>query len=90
MVGARFSAPILTSPRTYPASYTMSTGSFLGVKRLGCGIVLTHESTNDITLPEWCRLHENMIVLHNMCDSCATDWYLINFLYGICHLVSFF
>jgi len=33
----RFSAPIQTGPGAYPASYTMGTGSFLGVKRPGCG-----------------------------------------------------
>jgi len=36
-VGARFSAPIQTSPEAHPASYTMGTGSFLGVKRPGHG-----------------------------------------------------
>jgi hypothetical protein len=34
-VGARFSAPIQTGPGTHPASYTMGTGSFPEVKRLG-------------------------------------------------------
>jgi len=32
-VEARFSAPDHTGPGTHPASYTMGTGSFLGVKR---------------------------------------------------------
>ena len=36
--GARFSAPIQTGPGAHPASYTMGTGSLLGVKRLGCGV----------------------------------------------------
>jgi hypothetical protein len=36
-VGARFSAPVQTGPGAHPASCTMSTGSFLGVKRLGRG-----------------------------------------------------
>jgi hypothetical protein len=31
--GARFSAPIQTGPGAHPASYTMGTGSFPGVKR---------------------------------------------------------
>jgi len=35
--GVRFSAPTQTSPGVHPASYTMSTGSFLGVKWLGRG-----------------------------------------------------
>jgi hypothetical protein len=33
--GARFSAPVRTGPGAHPASYTMGTGSFPGVKRLG-------------------------------------------------------
>ena len=33
--GARFSAPVQTSPGAHPASYTMDTGSFPGVKRPG-------------------------------------------------------
>ena len=37
-VGARFSAPIQTSPGAYPASYTMGSLSFLGVKRPGRGL----------------------------------------------------
>ena len=35
--GARFSAPVQTGPGAYPASYTMGTGSFPGVKRPGRG-----------------------------------------------------
>jgi hypothetical protein len=31
--GARFSAPVHTGARAHPASYTMGTGSFPGVKR---------------------------------------------------------
>ena len=33
--GSRFSAPFQTGPGAHPASYTMGTGSFPGVKRLG-------------------------------------------------------
>ena len=36
-VGARFSAPVQTGPGAYPASCTMGTGSFPGVKRPGRG-----------------------------------------------------
>ena len=36
--GVRFSAPVQTCPGTHPASYTMGTGSFLGVKRPGRGV----------------------------------------------------
>ena len=35
--GARFSAPVQTAPGAHPASYTMGTGSLLGVKRPGRG-----------------------------------------------------
>ena len=35
--GARYSAPVQTGSGIHPASYTMGTGSFLGVKQLGCG-----------------------------------------------------
>jgi hypothetical protein len=36
--GARFFAPVQTSPGAHPGSYTMGTGSFPGVKQPGCGI----------------------------------------------------
>jgi len=39
-VGARFSAPVQTGPGPYPASCTMGTGSFRGVKS-GRGVTLT-------------------------------------------------
>jgi len=39
-VGARFSAPVQTGPGAHPASYTMGTGSFPGVKS-GRGVTLT-------------------------------------------------
>jgi hypothetical protein len=35
---ARFSAPVQTGPVAHPASYTMGTGSFSGVKRPGTGV----------------------------------------------------
>ena len=37
-VGARFSVPVQTGPGTHPASCTMGTGSFQGVKRQGTGV----------------------------------------------------
>ena len=42
-VGARFSAPFQTGPVAHPASCSMGTGSFPGVKRLGRGV--DHPST---------------------------------------------
>jgi hypothetical protein len=38
--GARFSAPVQTGPRAHPATFTMGTGSFPGVKS-GRGVTLT-------------------------------------------------
>jgi len=35
-VRVRFSTPVQTGPGAHPASYTMGTGSFLGVKQPGC------------------------------------------------------
>jgi hypothetical protein len=43
-VGARFCAPVQTGPGAHPASCTMGTGSFLGVKS-GRGVMLTPSST---------------------------------------------
>ena len=37
-VGARFSVPVQTGPVAHPASCTMGTGSFPGVKRPGRGV----------------------------------------------------
>jgi hypothetical protein len=37
-VGARFSPPVQTGPGAHPASYTMGTGSFPGVKRPRLGV----------------------------------------------------
>ena len=37
-MGARLSAPVQGGPGAHPASYTMGTGSFPGVKRPGCGV----------------------------------------------------
>jgi len=39
-MGARFSAPVQTGPGAHPASCTMGTGSFPGVKN-GRGVTLT-------------------------------------------------
>jgi len=42
-VGARFSAPVQTGPESHPASCTMGTGSFRGV-RCWRGVTLTPHS----------------------------------------------
>ena len=36
--GTRFSSPVHTGPGAHPASYTMGTGSFPGLKRPGGGV----------------------------------------------------
>ena len=38
--GARFSATVHNGPRVHPASYTMGTGSFTGVKRPGRALTI--------------------------------------------------
>ena len=40
LVGARFSAPVQTGPEAHPASCTVGTGNFPGVKS-GQGVTLT-------------------------------------------------
>ena len=51
-MGARFFAPDQTGPGAYPASYTMGTVSFPGVKRPGRGA--------DHPPPSKCRSHERV------------------------------
>lgn len=50
MVGARFFAPIQTGPVAHPASYTLGTGSFLGVKWLEHGV--NHPPTSSAEVKE--------------------------------------
>jgi len=47
-VGARFSTPVWTGPGANPASYTMGTGSFPGVKWLGRGSDHTPPSSAEV------------------------------------------
>jgi hypothetical protein len=54
-VGARFSAPVQTDPGAYPASCTMGTGSFPGVKRPGCGV--DHPSLTSAEVKERVKLY---------------------------------
>jgi hypothetical protein len=46
--GSSFSAPVQTGPGTHSASYTMCTGSFPGVKRLGRGVDLLRPSGAEV------------------------------------------
>jgi hypothetical protein len=53
-VGARFSAPVQTGPGVYPASYTLVTGYFLGVKWLRRG---DHPTPSSTEFKERVQLH---------------------------------
>ena len=46
--GGGFSTPIQTGPGAHPASYTMGTGSFPGVKRPGRGVDHPPPSSVDV------------------------------------------
>ena len=46
--GRDFPAPVQTGPGAYPASYTMGTGSFPGVKRPGRGVVHPPPSSDEV------------------------------------------
>jgi len=46
--GARFSAPVQTGPEAHPASSTMGTTPFPGVKRPVCGIYLPPTSSAEV------------------------------------------
>ena len=52
-----FSAPVQTGPGTHPASYTMGTGSFPGLKRPGRG--LDHPLPSSIGVKERVELYLN-------------------------------
>jgi len=54
-MGARFSTPIQTSPVAHPVFYTVGTGSFLGLKRLGLGI--DHPPPSSIEVKEGVELY---------------------------------
>jgi len=45
---AKFPAPIHADPGAYPASYTMGTGSFPGIRRLGRGVDHLPPSSADV------------------------------------------
>jgi hypothetical protein len=47
-VEARLSTLVKTGPGVHPASYIMSTGSFPGVKRPGCGVDHPPPSSADV------------------------------------------
>ena len=53
--GARFSAPVQDGPEAHPASYTIGTGSFPGVKRPGRG--LNHQPSYSAEVKERVELY---------------------------------
>jgi hypothetical protein len=53
-----FSAPIQTGPGAHPASYTVGTWSFLGVKRLRCGVDHTPPSSAKVKETPLLGLHD--------------------------------
>jgi hypothetical protein len=59
-VGARFSAPVQTDPGAYPASYTMGTGSFPGVKRPGRGV--DHPPPSSVEVKERVELYSTPLM----------------------------
>jgi hypothetical protein len=46
--GARFSAPVQTGLEDHPASYTLGSGSFTGVKRPGRGVTTQPQSSTEV------------------------------------------
>jgi hypothetical protein len=54
--GARFSAPVQTGPGAHPASYTMGTGSFPGVKS-GRGMTMAPSSPSGAEVKERVELY---------------------------------
>jgi len=54
-VEARFSAPVQTGPGAHPSSYTMGTGSFLGVERPRRGV--DHPFTSSAEVKEGVELY---------------------------------
>ena len=65
--GARFSAPIQTGPGAHPASCTVGTGSFPGVKRPGCGV--------DHPPPSIAEVKERVELYH--CSTSGASWLVI-------------
>ena len=86
-VGARFSAPVQTSPGSHPASCTMGTGSFPGVKS-GRAVTLTPHPLLVLwsrkcraipLLPRWAvqslnactRVHFTLHYIRCLCNECT-------------------
>ena len=76
-LGARFSAPVQTGPGTHPASYTLGTGSFPGVKRPGRGV--------DHPLPSSAEVEGR--VEPYICSLSGPSWPVMGELYLYCALL---
>ena len=63
-VGARFSAPVQTGPGAHPASYTVGTGAFPGVKWPGRGVDHPPPSSAEV---------EGRVALH-ICSPSGPSW----------------
>ena len=63
-MGASFYAPVQTGPVAHPASYTLSTGSFPGVKRPGRGV--DHPRPSSVGVKEGIWLY--------LLSSCEPSW----------------
>jgi len=61
---ARYSAPVPTGPGAHSASYTMGTGSLLGVKRPGLGV--DHPPLSSAEAKERVQLY--------VCSPSGTSW----------------
>jgi len=69
-VGTRIFAPVQTDPGDHQASYTMGTGSFPGVKRLGRGV--NHPPTSSVEVKERVDLYFQSLLGLTVC-------YMMNF-----------
>ena len=65
--GARFSVPVQTGRRAHPASCTVGTGTFPGVKRPGCGVVHPPPSSAEV---------EGRVELY-ICSPSGSSWPLL-------------
>ena len=75
--GARFSAPVQTGPGAHPASYTMGTGSFPGVKRSGRGVENSIPSSVEV------KERVGLCLYSRSGPSWPVTFTLFHFLYGI-------
>jgi hypothetical protein len=79
-VGTRFSAPVQIVPGVHPASYTMGTGSFLGVKQLERGVGHPPPSSAEVK-ERWSYTATPCLGLRGLLLFTVYNWsYLLNYL----------